>query len=205
VELADAEGLEALSMRRLGSRLRAGATSIYWHVPSKEDLFELLFDHTLAELELPDPPPADWREGLRDLAGRVRHLTHQHPWLVLLGVQPGLGPNGLRYFRYATALLADLGVDDTVVVQVLGALNNYVMGFAHREAAWAQTIRRSGLGRREWEERFRDYLERVLRPADADLARQLAARLELSGDADFAFGLSCLIEGIATRLQPCRR
>jgi AcrR family transcriptional regulator len=200
IELADAEGLEALSMRRLAARLGSGATSLYWHVASKEDLYELVFDQVLGELDLPDPPAAGWREGICDLARRVRALMRRHPWLVLLGVQPGLGPNALAYYRHAAALFRDVGGDDTFVIQVLGAVNNYVMGFGHRETARAQTVRRSGLSGAEWEDRFRDYLERVVGPTDAELARQLDTRLSLSGDADFEFGLACLVDGVAARL-----
>jgi AcrR family transcriptional regulator len=204
IGLADAEGLEALSMRRLGARLGAGATSLYWHVASKEDLFELVFDEVLGELELPDDPPPGWREGLVALARQVRVVMQRHPWVVLLGVQPGLGPNGLRYFRYGAGLLREVGAGETAVIQVLAAVNNYVMGFGHRQTAWAQTIRRSGLGPAEWEARFRTYLEQVVSATDEELARQLAARLSLSGDADFEFGLACLVDGMAARLEAGR-
>jgi hypothetical protein len=84
------------------------------------------------------------------------------------------------------------------------AVNNYVMGFGHRQTAWAQTIRRSGLRPDEWEARFRAYLEQVVRGTDEELARQLAARLNLRGDADFEFGLGCLVDGIAARLEAAR-
>jgi hypothetical protein len=87
---------------------------------------------------------------------------------------------------------------------VLAAVNNYVMGFGHRQTAWAQTIRRSGLGPDEWEARFRTYLEQVVSGTDEELARLLAVRLNLSGDADFEFGLACLVDGIGARLEGAR-
>lgn len=131
IALADVQGLEALSMRRLAASLQSGATSLYWHVAD-------LFGHA--------------------------------------------------------------ALDDALVISVLGAVNNYVMGFGHRETAWMQMIRRSGLTPDEWGERFRTYLDQVVRGTDPELARRLEARLDLRGEAEFEFGLQCLLDGIAARL-----
>src|SRR5690242_3117266 len=61
VELLDEKGLDGLSMRRLGSRLAAGATSLYWYVATKDDLLELALDEVMGEIEIPDTDAADWR------------------------------------------------------------------------------------------------------------------------------------------------
>src|SRR6266516_3175588 len=92
VELADADGLEGLSMRRIASRLGAGTNSLYWYLNSKNDLFELMFDEVLGELELTERSSGDWRADLREIAHRVWLLARRHSWLGLLGIQPGLGP-----------------------------------------------------------------------------------------------------------------
>ena len=94
VELLDAEGLDALSMRKLGARLGAGATSLYWHVANKDELIELVMDEVYATVVLPEA--ADWREAARVFAYGMRHAVFEHPWSAsLIGVVPALGPNAL--------------------------------------------------------------------------------------------------------------
>jgi hypothetical protein len=65
VELADAEGMEAVTMRRLAKNLGVGAMSLYWHVPNKEDLLDLMLDAAFGEVELPERPAGNWRTDLR--------------------------------------------------------------------------------------------------------------------------------------------
>ena len=67
IEIVDREGLDALSMRRLGTELGAGATSLYWHVKNKDELLDLALDKLFAEIEAPDPE-LPWRDQLRELA-----------------------------------------------------------------------------------------------------------------------------------------
>src|SRR5919202_5527903 len=73
IELADAEGLDAVSMRRIAAKLDAGATSLYWYVSSKDDLFELMVDDVVGEIAVPEPS-GDWRNDLREIA-RAIHAT----------------------------------------------------------------------------------------------------------------------------------
>jgi AcrR family transcriptional regulator len=62
IDLLDREGLPALSMRRLGDELGAGAASLYWHVGSKDGLLDLVLDEIIGEQQVPDPDPARWQE-----------------------------------------------------------------------------------------------------------------------------------------------
>src|SRR5262249_60636194 len=98
IELADAEGLEALTMRRLATQLRAGAMSLYWYVPTKEDLLDLMLDAAFGEVELPERPSGDWRADLHLFAHRMLGVLRRHTWLPsLTSSQPLPGPNALRY------------------------------------------------------------------------------------------------------------
>src|SRR5919202_3820456 len=81
VQLADAEGLEAVSMRKLAARLNAGPTSLYWHVSSKDDLHELMVDEVIGEIELPEPS-GDWRTDLRSIALASYQTYRRHRWIV---------------------------------------------------------------------------------------------------------------------------
>src|SRR5215212_8753897 len=65
IAIADAEGFEAVTMRRLAAELGVGTMSLYWHVPNKDNLLELMRDELIGEVEMPDPPSGDWRADLR--------------------------------------------------------------------------------------------------------------------------------------------
>ena len=199
VDVADADGLEGLSMRRIAARLGAGTNSLYWYLNSKNDLFELMFDEVLGALELPARSSGDWRADLRETAHRVWLLARRHSWLGLLGIQPGLGPNTARYFQHAQATLRPLGLELQEEVRILAALNNYVSGHAQRAAAWDAVIQRSGFAGEAWRERFLAYLD-TIRAGDPGLAAQLQARLELSSEGEFLWGLDRLIDGIAAQV-----
>jgi len=199
IGLADERGLEGMSTRRIAARLGAGATSMYWHVPSKDDLYELMFDAAMGELELPEQPSGEWRADLRTLARLAHALFGRHRWLVLLGIQPGIGPNTRRYGEFGIAALAGLGIGREHAVGVLAMVNNYVFGFAHRQTAWEQLRRRAGFTEQDWADRLERYLAQARRE-DPELARDIETRMRLASEDSFESGLQCLIEGIAVRL-----
>src|SRR5579863_2790085 len=190
IELADEHGLDAVSTRRIASTLGAGPTSMYWHVPSKADLYELMFDAVLGDVELPEQLSGDWQADLRALARSTHHMLQRHPWLMLLGIQPGLGPNTRRYGAYGMRVLGGLGLDPQARTDVLALLNNYLFGFAHREAASGQLIKRAGLTEQQWQQRLGRYAARA-RERDPGLARDIETRMHLTSNDSFEFGLDC--------------
>src|SRR5690349_21642706 len=104
--MLDEEGLPGLSMRRLGTRLGAGATSLYWHVANKDDLLELVVDEVLGEIYVPEPGDTHWRMALSVMANGMRTAFLRHPWVLsLLGTKPTLGPNAMRMGERSVALL----------------------------------------------------------------------------------------------------
>jgi AcrR family transcriptional regulator len=199
LDLADAEGIEAVSMRRIAAKLGSGATSLYWYLARKDDLYELMFDACIGEIDLPEPGQ-DWRAALRGNALQTREMVRRHPWIPLIGIQPGLGPNTRRFGEHWAAAFLPLGVSMERMTAILAAVNNYVFGFGHREASWAQTIRRSGSTDAEWKQDLQRYVEEVVNPQDPALGRQIASRLDLTSDENFEFGLDCLLDGLAARL-----
>ena len=122
----------------------------------------------------------------------------RHPWLVLLGIQPGLGPNTRRYGEFGMRVLAKYGLDRDARTQVLALLNNYVTGFAHRQVAWDQLHQRAGLTDEQWESQLQRFLDDA-RQDNPDLAADIGSRLHLTSANSFEIGLDCLIEGIASK------
>lgn len=199
IAIADEEGIEAVSMRRIASRLGSGATSLYWYVDRKDDLYELMFDACMGEIELPEAAE-DLRAALRHNALETRAMVRRHPWIPLIGIQPGLGPNTRRYGEHWAAAFLPLGVSLESMTAVLAVLNNYVFGFGHREASWSQTIRRSGRSDERWRRDMHRYVEEVVNPRDPELGRHIASRLDLTSDENFEFGLDCVLDGLVARL-----
>jgi AcrR family transcriptional regulator len=195
IELADAEGLGAVSMRKIAEKLGTAATSLYSYIANKDDLYELMVDAVIGEIRLPRRSGA-WRGDLQKLAHNTHTTLSAHRWMVLLGVQPGLGPKTQRYGEFALSALDGLDLDVSTRIDILAALNNYVFGFLHREAAWEQLRERSGLSSRQWSARMRRYMDSTAE-RHPELASQIATRLELTSEASFDFGLECLLDGIA--------
>jgi AcrR family transcriptional regulator len=199
VELGDAEGIEAVSMRRLAARLGSAATSLYSYVETKADLYELVVDEVIGEIRVPEPS-GDWRADLRRIAVETHDVLSRHRWTIMLGIQPGLGPKTRRYGEQASACLAGLGLEPAAILNVLATLNNYVFGFIHREAAWEHLAARTRLGEQEWLGRIRAAVEEA-RNVDPELETLVEARLALRGRESFDFGLDCLLDGFAIRIQ----
>ncbi|MFF2045074.1 TetR/AcrR family transcriptional regulator [Kitasatospora sp. NPDC058170] len=134
IAIADAEGLEAASMRRVAAALGAGTMSLYNYVPKKEHLLDLMLDAAAAEYEFPAEPTGDCREDLRRLAHQQLTVLRRHPWLPALVVaRPGIGPNGLRYTEHFLAVTASSGLDGAARMEAMSLLNGFVCQYAQYE------------------------------------------------------------------------
>ncbi|MBT2408736.1 MULTISPECIES: TetR/AcrR family transcriptional regulator [unclassified Streptomyces] len=141
VRIADAEGIEAVSMRRVAAGIGAGTMSLYNYVPRKEDLYELMVDAVSGEYEL-TPPTGDWRADLLALARQTRALMHRHPWLPrLLSPVYGFSPNALRYLEHSLRCLAPLEVPDGDKLELIASVNGTVATFVDGELALAERAR----------------------------------------------------------------
>ena len=202
IAVADEEGPEAISMRRIAARLGVGTMSLYWHVASKEELIDLVGDAVIGEEALPERPSGDWCADLRLLARRRRALMHRHPWLAaLLHLASRPGPNALAHAEFSLAAVADLGLDAATSFSIPNAVDDYVRGAVLGEPEWADferhteeggggwaTIRHSELQHAEASERYPELLR---------FFNDVAA---IDADANFEFGLDCLLAGIAARI-----
>ena len=207
VELLDQEGLAGLSMRKLADRLGAGATSIYWHVETKDDLLEYVIDESYGEVDAPDAELAGWRSGVILLAHSLRATILRHPWLPeVMSSRASIGPNAMSLSRRATDLFRSAGFTGFELDYAASALFSYVIGTSGTEAAWLATVKASGKTVSEWADEVYaqaleaakdDYPELKHRIADWKNADLLQMR-----SASFTFGLECLLDGFAARLSP---
>ena len=129
VELLDAEGLDGLTMRRLADRLGSGVMSLYWHVDSKEDVFDLALD---AVLDYSGPPEMvehqNWRAEIVHMLEDWRAGMLRHPWSASLLPRRALGPNILGRLELMGKTLSRAGVADADLNVAIWSLWNYVLG-----------------------------------------------------------------------------
>jgi AcrR family transcriptional regulator len=138
--IADAEGFEAVSMRRIAAELGAGTMSLYRYVSAKDDLVALMDDALMGESLVPDGElPADWRDAIALIARRTRAALLRHPWAVLAlqgkgaASQDGaFGPNGLRHFEQSLAALDGAPMDTAAKLDLLTIVDDYVFGHVLR-------------------------------------------------------------------------
>ncbi|MER5945909.1 TetR/AcrR family transcriptional regulator [Streptomyces sp. NPDC001904] len=141
VRVADAEGIDAVSMRRVAGELGMGTMSLYNYVPRKEDLYELMVDAVSAEYAYPEPS-GDWRADVLGLARQARALMHRHPWMPrLMSPVYGFSPNALRYLEYCLSCLDPLELPYGTKMELIASVTSVVTTYVANEIATAERTR----------------------------------------------------------------
>ncbi|GAB0102009.1 TetR/AcrR family transcriptional regulator C-terminal domain-containing protein [Nocardia sp. JMUB6875] len=152
--LLDTEGYDALSMRKLGTRLNAGATSLYTHVTNKDEILELVIDAAFGEVRVPDTIDAEnWYDDLLALGRDVRDTILRHPWMSIAMTGAGLaylGPNLMHLSDTMLAILEAAGFDDATADRASNAFWAFVIGSTGTETAMLISLARSGMSEQEW-------------------------------------------------------
>ena len=207
IELLDAEGPAGLSMRKLGTRLGAGATSMYWHVTNKDELLELAVDEVMGEAYVPEPGDTGWRIGLSVWANGMHAMLLRHPWVTgLLGTRPTLGPNAMRMGERAVTLLTVAGFEGLEISHVISLVNAHALGSAATQNAVVVATRNAGIPITDLAARLEPYLDKLA----PDHPNYDKWRRENRGstldtvkiwDEGFAFGLDRILDGLAQWLE----
>lgn len=201
IRLADADGLAAVSLRKVAAALDVGPMRLYGYLATKDELLDLMVDAVYAEIR---PAGDDWREALSSLAESTRQAAHRHEWFAdLVGGRPSLGPYALAR---GEAVLAAMGaVDVDSAMPVVEAVDSYVIGAVRREIAEKRAERATGMDKKQWQAAFGPYLVRTLAtgrfPA---LATVIHDGAHLDADQTFRIGLDFLLAGIEAHLAQGR-
>ncbi|WP_327677246.1 TetR/AcrR family transcriptional regulator C-terminal domain-containing protein [Kitasatospora sp. NBC_00458] len=207
IAMLDADGVEALSMRKLGARLNAGATSLYRHVATKDELMELAVDEVFGEITVPDADSSDWRAAVIATCESFRATTLRHRWLASVLGQAGLaylGPNLVAVSERLAELFTAIGFPDAP--RALDTILSYVIGMSTTEAAWLTTVARSGESEGAFIARLIPAAQEavagheLLADSYAAAATGSIADPVATRDAKFAFGLEVILDGLALRL-----
>jgi AcrR family transcriptional regulator len=135
LRVADAEGLDAVSMRHVAAELGTGAASLYRYIETREDLLDLMTDATGAEYE-PTPPTGDWLADLIAFGEQARFIFRRHRWLAgLTMTRPVIGPNGTALIEHFLTLLQGHPAAIGTKMEAFGMLNGITAAFALQEQA----------------------------------------------------------------------
>ncbi|MFJ7206988.1 TetR/AcrR family transcriptional regulator C-terminal domain-containing protein [Streptomyces sp. NPDC098789] len=204
VAIAGAEGLAAVSMRRVASDLGVATMSLYRHVADKDDLLTRMMDAVMAERPLPAERPEGWREAIELAARQLWDLFRRHPWLApaLSVTRPQVIVSGLSYSEWMLATLHAHGLDLQSAFTAHLTLLNYARGVAANLASEREAEADSGLDSEQW----MDTQEPALLAAMGSgrfpaLSRLAAVGYDFDLDALFEFGLQRLLDGLATLLD----
>ncbi|PRX92400.1 TetR/AcrR family transcriptional regulator [Allonocardiopsis opalescens] len=198
IEIADAEGLAALSMRRVAARLGVGTTTLYTYVPGKTELLALMLDAVAADAALPHTVPGDWRAKFTAWAHEDWIGFRRSPWaLQVAAVRPLPGPNLMAWYDSALRVLDDTDLDGREKVMVIETVDAYVRGVARTAGDIAEAERRDSIQAAEWFTAQVDFLgRRVDFRRFPHVARSGLVHGLPDADDVFAFGLERMLDGI---------
>jgi len=190
VDLADARGLGALTMRRLAEDLGVEAMTLYYHVANKDDLLAGMVDLVVAEMEVPAAEP-DWRAGIRRAATSQHDVLVRHPWAAGQMLTGRVRDSRLRYMDALLGSLRAAGFSAEMTHHAYHALDSHVMGFT----LWQVGIDR---GLAQLPGTIDDFLAGLDRDALPSLAEHVEQHLrpEVDGVSEFDFGLDLLLDGL---------
>lgn len=200
VSVADAEGLAAVSMRRVATELGVATMALYRYVKDKDDLVLRMMDLVMADLELPDLPAENWRERLDHAAHLLWNLFRRHPWLAsaMSVTRPQILPNVRPYTEWVLEALERLDLENALTVHI--SLFNYVRGTAVNLETEAEAEAMTGIGTDEWV--ASQDVEAMLDPAEFPRFHRLVnTDYEFSLDRIFDFGLQRLLDGLAAHTE----
>jgi AcrR family transcriptional regulator len=204
VELADREGLGALSMRRVAAEIGAGTMSLYRHVPGKGELLDLMLDHVIG------PPEShaelhgkDWRTVLALTARDTWRLYLAHPWLLQVNqVRPILGPNALGVFDLTLASMEDLALTGREKVAMILVVDHYVTGAARTYILQRELCQQSEISDEDfWAAQEPVLVEAMESGAYPQIAKLPEDAFTIGGEEALEFGLAPLLDGLEAMVE----
>lgn len=200
IQLVDADGFEALSMRRLARELGVGTMSLYRYVPDKSVLLDLMLDRVSAPDHDARPGPGSpWREALQAEAEGGRALYLQHPWLLQVNwSRPVLGPNTVAGLELTLAGLTELPMSDQEKLMIISAIDAYVVGSVRQQVMYELAAEETGVSDEEFWRMQMPTMERAMDTGDYPvMAAMDEDTFDAGWDETFTLGLQHLLDGIA--------
>ena len=202
LRIVDRDGLEALSMRRLGAELDVDAMTLYHYVEDKSEVLDGIVELVIGEIDLPSPTD-DWKEGFRQLAQSERRALLVHPNVLPLVIsRPKIGRNALELINTALGLLREGGFDPDAAHNAWHLLQTLVLGFLTQELNEPLHP-----GTEDGKRRLQNLTEAVqeLSQADYPYLAELARFRQCGYDDEFAYALQAVVAGLEWQLAHSHR
>ncbi|MEU4680315.1 TetR/AcrR family transcriptional regulator [Micromonospora sp. NPDC023737] len=202
IRLADAHGLDGLSIRKLAKELGVGPMRLYDYVLNRSELLDLMVDAVYAQIAEAGRR-SEWRATVLAIVHRTRDAALEHEWFVdLLGGRPHLGPHALAVGESTAAALSEApgvrSVDD--LQRVVSALDAFIVGALRREITERRTTRSTGTDVTAWQTALGPYLTRMLETGRyPTVARLVIDGAHLDAEATFHHNLTAVLDGITSR------
>ena len=199
IQIADEEGLDALTMRRLGQELGVQAMSLYNHVANKDDLYQGIVDLAMSEIEVPSAQ-ADWKAALRQSAISAYQAFVRHPWACNLHmVTPSINDERMQWMEGVLRTLREAGFSPNMTHHAYHALDSHITGFT----LWMVNMPFDS--REELLDMAQEFIPRI--PADRfpyviEHANEHLQDPDPNEPSEFEFGLDLILEGLERRLEP---
>jgi AcrR family transcriptional regulator len=199
IDLADEQGIEALSMRRLAAALGVEAMSIYHHIPNKGALVDAMADRVFGQVDLPGDE-ANWQEAVRRCAVSAHRELMAHPWassLVMSPSSPAPQPARTRYMNWLLGLLVDAGFSAELAYRGYHAIDAHILGFTAWHLGHSSGLK-TVLAGRDLRQLVDEFIATagVDHPHLADHARLHLDKAPGDGNRDFDFGLGLILDGL---------
>jgi AcrR family transcriptional regulator len=210
IALADKDGIEGLSMRKLGQALGVEAMSLYNHVANKGELIAAMVDRVIERFELPDDEPR-WDKAIRRCAIAAHDLLIEHPWACSLALVPSdigtVGGPRIRYMEWLLGRLREAGFSSELTYSAYHTLDSHIFGFTLWQLGHVEAARRlappDDQSVEEWAQRFIEQM-RPDYPYLAEHADQHMTAGARDGRHEFEFGLDLILDGLRKRKRSSR-
>jgi AcrR family transcriptional regulator len=205
IRIADVDGLDAVSMRRIAAELGTGTTSLYRYVSKKDDVLELMGDEVMGDLR-GTTLCGDWRADLHTIARLLRETALRHPWLPSLASgRANHGPNSLWWMELTLSVFDGMDLDTDEMLANLGTLSAFVLGHVLGELGDQEAARRSGLTHEQWMEQQGEYGPTIMNSGRYPRLTRVIIEAETPHAADrqdraFEAGLARVLDGLAVHL-----
>jgi AcrR family transcriptional regulator len=202
LRIMDQDGLEAVTMRRLGRELGVEAMSLYGHVRDKEDILDGVTEAIMSRFLFP-AATGDWTKDVRTMAGEWRRLLSLHPGVMQLLAERNKPLEGIAVYRpmdAALGVLRNAGLTAREAVQAFNALGGYIMGFVMMELGLMP-----GHGKSERAHEHEEMGEALGEVGLTHLVECFKYFVECDTDEQFDFGLDLMIRGLASKVESRRR
>jgi len=207
--LADAEGLDSVTMRRVATQLAVVPMTLYTYVPGKAELLDLMVDAAYQAMPRASMAGLPWRQRVTGVAGENRALFESHPWAAAVTTsRPPLGPGLIVKYEHELHAFEGLGLDDIQMDAALTHLLGFVRAWAGTAADARATRRDTGLDEEQWWEVSGPVLATFLDPDTYPLATRVgtavgtAQRGAYDPEHAYRFGLQMILDGLAALISP---